>query len=217
MPPTVYTPTEDVYVVKFADGSWQGTLYALEPGQAYLYKSVAEKALALDFAKLADPIVPETGGEVDVRKYPATMNITAELSRNGAGLSPEGFTVRAMAAGECRGVSRTVGGRLYITVYGDPSVPTPISFVVTDDATGETYEATEGMVFTDDVVGSRHSPYTISIGATPDGISSALSGTPRLRVYTADGILVSGNATRQTLERLPKGIYIVNGKKYVVK
>ena len=22
MPPTVYTPTEDVYVVKFADGSW---------------------------------------------------------------------------------------------------------------------------------------------------------------------------------------------------
>ncbi len=202
---------------EFADGSWQGTLDALEPGQAYLYKSMAEKALAFDFAKLADPIVPETGGEVDVRKYPATMNITAELSRNGAGLSPEGFTVRAMAAGECRGVSRTVGGRLYITVYGDPSVPTPISFVVTDDATGETYEATEGMVFTDDVVGSRHSPYTISIGATPDGISSALSGTPRLRVYTADGILVSGNATRQTLERLPKGVYIINGKKYVVK
>ena len=202
---------------EFADGSWQGTLDALEPGQAYLYKSMAEKALAFDFAKLADPIVPETGGEVDVRKYPATMNITAELSRNGAGLSPEGFTVRAMAAGECRGVSRTVGGRLYITVYGDPSVPTPISFVVTDDATGETYEATEGMVFTDDVVGSRHSPYTISIGATPDGISSALSGTPRLRVYTADGILVSGNATRQTLERLPKGVYIINGMKYVVK
>ena len=37
------------------------------------------------------------------------------------------------------------------------------------------------------------------------------------KVYTLDGILVSRDATLKGLRRLPKGVYIVNGKKRYVK
>ena len=150
---------------------------------------------------------------VDPHQYPSTMNITARIYRDGVELPGSQYTVYAYAGDELRGVSQFVGQNHYLTVYGDE--PVNISFIVESAETGETFAAAETLTFVSDVVGSRKSPYAVSISTTT-GISQQMADTP-MAIYTLDGILVSRDATIRTLHTLPKGVYIVNGRKTVVK
>lgn len=45
----------------------------------------------------------------------------------------------------------------------------------------------------------------------PEELDAGMAGN----VYSMSGVLMKANAT--DLDNLPKGIYIVNGKKYIVK
>jgi len=208
---------------EYSNGTWEGDLYELTPSQGYLYKSASTKQLQFDFtetpagSRMAN-YPPSTihhplSSAVDPHQYPSTMNITARIYRDGMELPGSQYTVYAYAGNELRGVSQFVGSNHYLTVYGDE--PVVISFIVESAETGETFAAAETLTFESDVVGSRKSPYAVSISTTT-GISQQMTDTP-MAIYTLDGILVSRDATIRTLHTLPKGVYIVNGRKTVVK
>ena len=52
----------------------------------------------------------------------------------------------------------------------------------------------------------------------PDGIESVETDIKNVDVYSISGVRVKTNATtRNATQGLPKGVYIVNGKKTIVK
>ena len=65
------------------------------------------------------------------------------------------------------------------------------------------------------MVGSSKSPFTINIGEVT-GIDS-ISSDGKMTIYTVEGVLVSQEATMKTLLSLPKGVYIINGKKRFIR
>ena len=225
----IQNPAEGDYIVsqqgfaEYANSSWEGTLTELTPGAGYLYKSASEKALTLDAdnvpagARAANRMVAAAdNAELSriMRLYPNTMNMTARICRDGMELSGEDYNVYAFAGDEMRGVSQFVGSNHYLTVYGDK--PVTIIFVVESAVTGDSYVAKETLTFTDDVVGSRKSPFVFNIGSAT-GIDQLLDTSRPMTVYSLEGVLVSRDATMKTLRSLPKGVYIVNGRKCFVK
>ena len=206
---------------EYGDGMWTGDLAELAPGSGYLYKSVSDKQLHFGEAAGARRAVasssalnPSGYSVSDLsHRYPSTMNITARICRDGVELPGQQYTVYAMAGDELRGISRFVESNHYLTVYGDE--PVQIRFVVELAETGETFDAAEKLMFVTDVVGNRREPYIVDIG-TLSGISQVSADMP-MTVYTLEGVLVSRDATIKTLRTLPKGVYIVNGRKVVVK
>lgn len=202
---------------EFADGRWIGTIATLVPGNGYLYKSVDAKALAIDTCRLsATPATVVADERIDMRKYPSTMNITAIIYRNEAVLDGDDWRIVAFAGNECRGVSRMVGGRHCLTVYGNGAEPEPLSFVVENTSTGDGYSVDESLAFTDDVAGSRKSPLAFTMGEWLS-IDEMLADGLKLKVYTIAGTLVTNEGTRETLKRLPRGVYIIEGRKYIVR
>jgi len=204
---------------EFADGIWAGTFDTFKPGEGYLYKSVSEKCLTIDTTKTVSesriwkvetPTVREQ--HVDIRRYPNTMNVTAQIYRDHTELTGDNYIIYAWAGDELRGISQQVSGNHYLTVYGEEAVE--VSFVVESAETGEIFVANETLKFCDDVVGSRKKPFIININTT--GIDT-FDSSSTMTVYTLEGILISRDATQKTLLRLPKGIYIVNGQKRFIK
>ena len=204
---------------EYVDGAWTGTLDMFIPGEGYLYKSTSEKSLAFDKSKLIDDSsygetdADITEQDVDIRRYPSTMNMTARICRDESEELGEGYSIYAMVGDELRGVSQHVSGKHYLTVYGDEAAD--VTFFVESAETGETFEAHETLAFRDDVVGSSKSPFTINIGEVT-GIDS-ISSDGKMTIYTVEGVLVSQEATMKTLLSLPKGVYIINGKKRFIR
>ena len=65
-----------------------------------------------------------------------------------------------------------------------------------------------------------NSPLNISIsigGCTPDGITKVHFGTGTMELFNGKVYNLNGQYVGDSLENLPKGIYIAGGKKYVVK
>ena len=208
---------------EFAAGKWEGTLNTLSPGKGYLYKSASDKTLAFDFSSggynsqaLARAFPADAGQleSVDIHRYPNTMNMTIQVYKCEVNLSTDNLNIYAFAGDELRGVSQQIGNNHYLTVYGNG--PVEISFIVESADTGETFETTQTLAFRDDVVGSRKSPYILQIDNTT-GIESVASDARPMTVYSMEGILMSRDATKKALKQLPKGVYIVNGKKCFVK
>lgn len=206
---------------EYADGYWEGSIEQLDAGYGYLYKSATDKTLAFDFDALSvkamsailDAAGTEDVRELDVHKYPNTMNITARLYRSdGSEITDSGYDIFAMSGNELRGIGKFVNGNYYITVYGD--LPAEILFIIEHD--GETYMADETLTFNGDIVGSRKAPYAITLGGTT-GISVLSSESCNIVIYSVDGMLVKKNATLDDVKCLKKGVYIINGKKYLVK
>jgi hypothetical protein len=208
---------------EFAAGKWEGTLNTLSPGKGYLYKSASDKTLAFDFSSggynsqaLARAFPADAGQleSVDIHRYPNTMNMTIQVYKYEVNLSTDNLNIYAFAGDELRGVSQQIGNNHYLTVYGNG--PVEISFIVESADTGETFETTQTLAFRDDVVGSRKSPYILQIDNTT-GIESVASDARPMTVYSLEGILMSRDATKKALKQLPKGVYIVNGRKCFVK
>lgn len=206
---------------EYANGEWVGTLKTLVPGSGYLYKSATAKALILHVTNEAasadaqttdDTATPQT--DVDIHKYPNTMNVTAKLYLDGSELTDGIYNVYAMTANEVRGVGQRINGNYYITVYGDEAID--VSFVVEDVATSTTYVSKESLTFCSDVVGSRKSPYAVHLGdITAIGRLFSAIDQP-VAVYSVQGYLLNAAATRQDIQNLPQGIYIIGGEKYIV-
>jgi hypothetical protein len=119
-----------------------------------------------------------------------------------------------MFGDELRGISRLVRDNHYLTVYGND--PVEISFIVESKETGESFVTTETLTFSDDVVGSRKTPFILHIGDAT-GIDTLNTNGKPMTVYSLEGVLISRDATLKALKQLPKGVYIVNGQKCFVK
>ena len=91
-----------------------------------------------------------------------------------------------------------------------------ISFIVENASTGETRVAEQKLLFQSELTGSRKSPFRLEISGVVTGIDQ-IQADSRATVYSLDGIMVSRDATLKSLRRLPKGVYIINGRKRFVK
>ena len=153
-------------------------------------------------------------GEVDAHKYPSTMNIISRISTETGDLDAERCRIYAFAGNELRGESRCVGDNHYLTIYGDNA--TTITFVVENLTNGDIFFAKETVTFESGVLGSRKAPFTITIAETTS-ISETTDSSRKMKVYSLEGVLIDPAATAETLKKLSRGIYIIDGQKFIVK
>ena len=200
---------------QFYAGTWEGTLRQLITNQGYLYKSVKQNNL--EFAEATTPSQlsdeEQQDMEVDIRKYPSTMNIIGKLTRKDADMTGSDYRLYVMVGNECRGISQLIDGKYYLTIYGEKDEK--LSMVIENQQTQESILVQDALTFKEDVLGSRTSPYDFNIDIMT-GIENILADGKELRIYSIDGYLIDAHATVKTLKKLVKGVYIINGKKYVV-
>ena len=200
---------------QFYAGTWEGTLKQLITNQGYLYKSVKQNNL--EFAEASTPSQlsdeEQQDMEVDIRKYPSTMNIIGKLTQKDADMTGSDYRLYVMVGNECRGISQLIDGKYYLTIYGEKDEK--LNLVIENQQTQESILVQDALTFKEDVLGSRTSPYDFNIDIMT-GIENILADGKELRIYSIDGYLIDAHATVKTLKKLVKGVYIINGKKYVV-
>lgn len=200
---------------QFYAGTWEGTLKQLITNQGYLYKSVKQNNL--EFAEATTPSQlsddEQQDMEVDIRKYPSTMNIIGKLTQKDADMTGSDYRLYVMVGNECRGISQLIDGKYYLTIYGEKDEK--LNMVIENLQTQESILIQDALTFKEDVLGSRTSPYDFNIDIMT-GIENILADGKELRIYSIDGYLIDAHATVKTLKKLVKGVYIINGKKYVV-
>lgn len=200
---------------QFYAGTWEGTLKQLITNQGYLYKSVKQNNL--EFAEATTPSQlsdeEQQDMEVDIRKYPSTMNIIGKLTQKNADMTGSDYRLYVMVGNECRGISQLIDGKYYLTIYGEKDEK--LNMVIENLQTQESILVQDALTFKEDVFGSRTSPYDFNIDIMT-GIENILADGKELRIYSIDGYLIDAHATVKTLKKLVKGVYIINGKKYVV-
>lgn len=200
---------------QFYAGTWEGTLKQLITNQGYLYKSVKQNSL--EFAEATTPSQlsddEQQDMEVDIRQYPSTMNIIGKLTRKDTDMTGSDYRLYVMVGNECRGISQLIDGKYYLTIYGEKDEK--LSMVIENLQTQESILVQDALTFKEDVLGSRTSPYDFNIDIMT-GIENILADGKELRIYSIDGYLIDAHATVKTLRKLVKGVYIINGKKYVV-
>lgn len=207
---------------EYADGHWEGTLNVLTPGVGYIYKSSTDKTLMYDFsekssrAKVTYPNYYSTSylSDIDIHKYPSTMNVIARISADSYGIDEAECRIFAFAGNECRGESQYVNGNHYLTIYGDEA--TIITFVVENQNNGSAYMVKENVTFGQQVLGSRKSPFTVTVTGTT-GVDNVNDASRKMRIYSIEGVLINSEATTESLRRLSPGVYIVDGQKFMVK
>lgn len=200
---------------QFYAGTWEGTLRQLITNQGYLYKSVKQNNL--EFAEATTPSQlsdeEQQDMEVDIRQYPSTMNIIGKLTRKDTDMTGSDYRLYVMVGNECRGISQLIDGKYYLTIYGEKDEK--LNLVIENQQTQESILVQDALTFKEDVLGSRTSPYDFNIDIMT-GIENILADGKELRIYSIDGYLIDAHATVKTLKKLVKGVYIINGKKYVV-
>ena len=200
---------------QFYAGTWEGTLKQLITNQGYLYKSVKQNTLEFTEATTPSQLSDEEQQdmEVDIRKYPSTMNIIGKLTQKDADMTGSDYRLYVMVGNECRGISQLIDGKYYLTIYGEKDEK--LNMVIENLQTQESILVQDALTFKEDVLGSRTSPYDFNIDIMT-GIENILADGKELRIYSIDGYLIDAHATVKTLRKLVKGVYIINGKKYVV-
>lgn len=197
---------------QYQSGTWEGTLDILKPNSGYLYKSATDKSLKFE-ASTTPSGQEEEASAIDYRQYSSTMNIIGSLTKGGQDISSDNHIIYAMVGNERRGVSKFVNGKYYLTIYGEKDET--VSLLYEDVNSPETYLSKETLKFTEDVLGSRNLPYEMNLDLAT-GIDRVFGESANLKIYSIDGYLIDSHGSVKTLEMLPKGIYIINGSKYVI-
>jgi len=208
---------------EYSDGSWQGSMESLTPGEGYLYKSVQDKVIDFLFSNeenlddvytTRDAVHSEITEAIDIHKYPDTMNMTLMLVAGNDHVDASDFNIYAMSGNECRGVSVADNYLHYLTIHGE--APTEISLIVENKSTGETFVGSETLTFRNDVAGNRKNPYIVRFNDISE--VSLISGNfHKMKIFTTSGILIDEDADVSTIKSLTPGIYIIDGKKVLVK
>jgi hypothetical protein len=123
--------------------------------------------------------------------------------------------VGAFSGDECRGISELVDGKYFITIYGTDN--DGVEYNVFDNSKSQYVETEGGTIFDRTFISNLKIPTEIII-TEPDGIGSltpdaALKGNES--IYDLQGRKYS--SVKLERGQLPKGIYIINGKKVVIK
>ena len=193
-----------------ADG-WVGDLSTLTPGNGYMYRSASAKSIRFNKAapsavRLRRMAVRDAQSQrfgYDRHAYPNVMGIIAEVELNGERLDADALTLVAYADGECRGASKSVAGRLFLTLYGQGGES--LTFRAIDDA-GQEYSVSETLSFSSDLLGTPLKPQVFHLSGDETSLPAASPSPLAVPVgyYTLSGTL-AGN----TPDRLRPGIYIV--------
>lgn len=209
------------FVVNITDGfsqydgeKWIGTLNVMVPGKGYLMKSASDKEFIYNtlsvhsskalMAKAGEQI--ELPWSVDVRKYPNVMCVTAELYANELKSDDGKYVVAAFVDGECRGIGKTIGGKVFLMVHGGDKAD--VDFFAFDTESGSVYDIEEKAEFTADIIGSVALPQIFHLGGM-SGINSVIYDKP-----TSKSI---HNILGQKVKSIDRsGVYIIDGKKVVV-
>ena len=199
---------------EYSDGAWTGTLNVMVPGKGYLYKSlsgnsflyndaIVSKAKSIYARRLQAQANPWTA---DPHAYPNMMCITADLFEDDCKAESDKYCIAAFCGEECRGVGQYVKGIIFLSVYGDKSVP--LTFLAAECATGEVYTVRESVEFNADVLGSVKAPFAFHLGE-PTGVEAPWAEGQ------AQGVT---NLLGQKVNRTDvPGIYIINGKKVLIR
>lgn len=209
------------FVVNINDGfsqydgeKWIGTLNVMAPGKGYLMKSASDKEFIYNtlsvhsskalMAKAGEQI--ELPWSVDVRKYPNVMCVTAELYANELKSDDGKYVVAAFVDGECRGIGKTIGDKVFLMVHGGDKAD--VDFFAFDTESGSVYDIEEKAEFTADIIGSVALPQIFHLGGI-SGINSVIYDKP-----TSKSI---HNILGQKVKSIDSGgVYIIDGKKVVV-
>ncbi|MBQ9363038.1 MAG: CotH kinase family protein [Bacteroidaceae bacterium] len=193
----------------YENGTWEGSLQTLQPGSAYLYKSSAAKAF-----RYYDPAMngnapakarffsqPRSPWTVNMSAYPNVMNIIAKVSADG--IETTDYSIGAFTEdGECRGVGKYIGGKLYLTVYGDRLEN--IFLKAANPETGVISDINEHFFFKADILGRRKAPVQLTLGTATDITSvKRASALAEATYYTLDGRLAA-----RTKSALRTGVYV---------
>lgn len=208
---------------EYGEGYWEGSLISMLPGEGYIYKSESDKTLQFVFNPVAYNGQHRVVADDDVTdiavvtygKYPNTMNLTARIADASFADESEHYVLYAFAGDECRGNSRFVGENHYLTVHGD--VPVYVTFVAVDTENGLAYPIKESLTFADGNVGSRKNPYVMHIDHDANSIANVDSNVQNMDVYRIDGVRILTGADNQAIRHLPKGVYLINGAKYITR
>ncbi len=203
----------------YENGSWTGTLSSLETGKGYLFKTINAKTL--QFAqpsvavKLRKAAIRKANAErvaFDKYAYPNVMGLIAQLMLDGNMVDAEQFTLMAYANEECRGISKVVDGRFYLSIYGNGDED--IMFRAIDNTDGTVYCIEESQAFGMGIEGSAAKPRLLTLSEMLDAESTAIELVQNetneramgktVGYYSLSGQFVSSRATGLT-----KGIYIV--------
>ena len=225
------------------DGSqWVGTLQTLQPGKGYQIYSQTVAAFSYPTSPIEEDIVnvadfdrestparlhapdssPAPSGslsdyDVPRRLFADNMCIVADIDDNGVVSNNERYAIGAFVGGGCRGVAQLVNGKYFIVLYG--SDQEQMDFHVFDNSKHEFVETEGSALFSAAAPCILTEPTVVRITATPTSINSLTpapspTGEGSGNIYTLDGRKVANSTSTG---RLPRGVYIVNGKKVVVK
>ena len=214
----VISNIEDGFSV-FTAGKWVGDIKALRPGQGYLYKSQSRKAFVYNtvptvnahalYGHHANAL--QSPWEIDVHGYADMMCIIANVYEGDYKLSDPDWLVGAFVGDECRGMARFTDGDIYLPVRGQEGDKLTIRIISLSFEAGS--DMKEHPDFQANVVGTVAEPLRLTF-SDPDGISEI--NNEKLKFNNEDAIydLAGRKVTQRTL---PKGIYIIEGKKLLRK
>ena len=210
---------------------WAGSLLTMQPGKGYQLKSgkaitfsypnSVTGAAALSRTAAAEANSSEATGRrdsgnlftpVDYHLFADNMTMTAMVMKDGMVLT--GAEIGVFADNdECRAMAFTrEDGRAYITIPGDEKCQ--LTFLVA--VNGKVYECTQTVEYAVDAeYGSYSQPFVISLGNALgiNEVENELSIDSS--VYDLQGRkIVAGKAANR---KMSKGVYVVNGKKKVMK
>lgn len=171
--------------------------------------------IAPEEATTSSPEVPAPSHSYwtyDAHAFASTMPVIAQVM----GAPNPNYDVAAMVGDECRGVSRSADGRRLVAVHGEAGEK--IGFHVLDRMSGAVYEANESCSFGTELVGSFAEPLMLTLGKVIGHVDDVTSldfvkDNEQYDVYDMSGLRILKDASREQIDKLPKGIYVVNGRK----
>lgn len=201
--------------------TWKGD-FVMQPDKGYMvyYPNASTSFLKYKYIAPEDiptnaptpPSAPESYWTYDAHAFANTMPVIAKVKD-----APNpNYEVAAVVNEECRGVSRAADGRSLIAVHGETGET--VRFHMYDRMNGVIYEVNEEIQFTNDLTGSFQEPLILTLGRVI-GYSGEDTSVEKVveskysDVYSIEGVKLIDKATPEQIRNLPKGIYVINGRK----
>ena len=190
-----------VFTVSQNRGYWKGNLKYMKPGEGYMLLRNGQGIVSFTYpfyepgSTFIEEMIKAPASTVSTGK-PYTMSLSAITT--GIDLEP-GDRLLAFADGEmCGAVTADTDSIFYMSIEGDKRQPIWFAIEREGDIIATTPEI---LTFeTNAVVGKPNTPTTIDF---------TYRDIPQFGWYSLDGLKLSGRPTK-------KGVYIYNGKKYVI-
>lgn len=151
----------------YSNGQWIGTLNTLQPNKGYMYYTTQPNVLKYSSSQ-AQRITKKTGTEstcqdwsVNAANHADNMTLIAQLYNGDFPVFDASCTVAAFCGNECRGIGKTIGDKIFITIHG--KIGENITFKAEENATGSELSILESLAFNEQPLGTISSPYILHL------------------------------------------------------